>query len=262
MLQIKEGSIIRGDFKLENFNIEIKANKVYAIIGKNAVGKSSLLYALSGAVYSNLSKDYNVKLAYVGEEWPYNPKKALKYLNEEVIFFDSSFDNNKYLSYLEMFNINSNHKIINLSKGEKKMVLLAVALSREINVLLLDEILLNIDQYKQAVFKNLLREFMLENNKSIVLATNQIDAFEELIDEVIYLKNHNLFYQGSIIDLKTNYQIKQINKTDISKYSNIVSKINYKYYVEILLERKNDGTSNILDIIKHLERSNYAELHI
>ena len=43
MIKITNSTIKRKDFFLEIDNLEIKENKVYAIIGKNAAGKSSLL---------------------------------------------------------------------------------------------------------------------------------------------------------------------------------------------------------------------------
>lgn len=260
MIKITNSTIKRKDFFLEIDNLEIKENKVYAIIGKNAAGKSSLLYALTGALYTDLVWKEDLKIAYVANDWPFTEHEYISKIADHMVLLDPSFDKDKFWLLLEKFKINyfNNKKV--LSTGDQKMVQLAIALVRNPDLLILDEFLLNIDQYRKEEFKSILSDFMSQANKSIVIATNQLDAFEDIVDNLIYLKNNRIFYNGSLLKLKENFYIKRMAKEEISHEDNIANLIENEYYTEALIREKNNFNSNILSIIKHLERTDDEEI--
>ena len=262
MIKIKNATIKRNNFEMININLEIKSNQIIAILGKNASGKSSLLHLLTGALPSNMIKQDNLKLAFVDENWPFNLGHSLNTIGELIQNIESSFNAQVFNDYLLKFKIEPHDIYAELSTGNQKMSLLAYSLARNPDLLILDEILLNIDEYRKHHFNDILLEFMSVQNRSIVISTNQIDVLEDIVDEIIYLKDNQIIYQGSILNLKTNLNVLNIKHEEIDSYKNVLSTIRHDHYLEICVKEKNDGSSDILDIINHLERINHDQIHL
>lgn len=257
MIKIENKTLKRDQFEIKDMSFEIERNKITAIVGRNAAGKSSLIYGLIGSLNLNIESS-NVKSSYVGQDIPFNPKLYVYQIPEILELIDHDLDKNLFKSYLNKFNISSSTKIELLSKGQNKYVMLALALARNPNILYLDEISLNIDQYKKENFKELLETYMQEDNRTVVLSTNQIDVFEDVIDNIIYIKNGHIFYSGSLLNLKTNVEIVAYNQA----LDDIIYSEENVYDPKALVQRKNKGEGSLTEILKFLERSSYEKIHL
>ena len=182
MIQIKDGIIKRDAFEIKDINLNIKPNKITGIIGKNASGKSSLLHLLTGALPSNLIKQDNLKIGFVDENWPFKLDHSLFDIGKLTQNIETSFKPEVFNERLLEFKIEPHDIYAELSTGNQKMSLLAFALTRNPNLVSLSEILLNIDEYRKHHFKDILLKFMSQENRSVVISTNQIDVLEDIIE--------------------------------------------------------------------------------
>ncbi len=141
-----------GLFK--NFNIEIKANKCYAIMGKSGSGKTTLLKSiLNSLLKTNINIGYLPQnLALFERETVYDNLcipfkiKGLKIKDEEI---------KKYLDAFELAH-KENDFVYNLSGGEKQRVALIRSIITKSDILLLDEPFSKLDIHtKEKVIKYL-----------------------------------------------------------------------------------------------------------
>lgn len=250
---------IKGDVKrsnkvvLKDVDLNISSNKITAVIGRNGSGKSSLLYALLGCVQMDFYEvDGFKRFGYVGNELPFN----LSLMGIDVIdlmkTLECSFDEDVFRYFLKSFNINVSHRLGAYSKGEAKYFMLALALARDVDVLILDEINVNIDQLKKESFKEYLRYF---SDKTVVLATNQLDVFADIVDDVIYLKNENVFYAGSLYDLQCNFMVVSDAKEYMYKEDNAFGSM-------YLVKQKHEGDGDLIQLLQFMERSDYEKICI
>lgn len=260
MIQISNGSIKRDDFHLDNINLEIKPNSMNIIVGKNSAGKSSLLYTLTGAIVlqTGTLKDKFIRKAFVSNDAPFISLVLLNDLPSRVMLLDPHFDKSAYYRYLEYFNISSKEMFQELSVGQQKLVQLSIALAREVDLLLLDEINLNVDAINEKKILNLLEEYISKGHNSVVVSTNKLELFEDLSDQLIYIRNNSIAYQGDIDSFINTYTIYNGNLDEIEDKKTIKASIKGKYSTEFLLENTTQGErSNVSNILRLIERSHH-----
>lgn len=258
MLKIKNGKIKRDKYTLTDININIEKDTVNLVVGKNSTGKSSLLYTFIGSILLEegiMEKD-DVKIAYVGHEIPFNEELKIKKTAQIIFDIDDSFSIFTFYENLDKFNINKHQKIKELSTGQKRLFMLAIALSRESNLLILDEITLNIDALKQEEIKNIFQNYLISGNKSIILSTNQMEIFEDVADTVTYIKNNSIAYHGSIENLLNRYSLWQGSREEFKELKNVVAYQTLEYSIEALVKDNNNIKPNasLKDVLIYLER--------
>ncbi len=257
MIKVINQTLKRDKFEIRDMNFEIEKGKVTALVGKNNAGKSSLMYGLIGSIPLETNKEAFTS-AFVGNNMPFNPHITVSEVPNLMQNIHPNFSRDAYFNYCRTFNLEIYSKLIILSKGQIKYVMLACALSLDPDVLFLDEIMLNIDQFKKENFKSVIEDFMKKGDKTVVLATNQIEFFEDVIDNLIYIKNNHIYYAGSLLNLKSNLKI--VN-TDEVKDEPILYETKSAFSSEALIQTKHGDEENLVMLLKYLERSSNEKLY-
>lgn len=260
MLKINNGRIKRGKFELRNINLEIEKGELTAIVGKNSSGKSSLLYTVAGTIplVEGTIERYDSKIAFVGTEFPFNKRLDAEQIAELHLSINQSLDKKVFYRYLEKFKIPKRKKTNELSTGQQKLLNLALALASENDLLLLDEININIDANNKAEFEKLFTNYISKSNKAILLSTNQLESLEMSVDNVIYIKNNEIAYNGSVFELINEYRLWSGSNEEFIKIKdseNLISFTEKEFYTEALLRNSNLGEeTSLIKILTYLEK--------
>ena len=110
--------------------------------------------------------------------------EAIQYYDE---MFDD-FDKNKAVDFSNKLGLNINDEIKTLSKGTKEKVVLMLTLSRNVPIYLLDEPLGSLDPLIKHQMLSVIKEVSSPNNV-ILISTHLIKDTEEILDDVVFLKN-------------------------------------------------------------------------
>lgn len=211
MIKIKNLYKSYEDMVLENINLEVKGNKIVGLIGKNGSGKTTLLKILASIVKPTKGSItiFDEKLGYKSREIvsfmmdesssfkDMTVKEALAFY--EAFFWDFNEGNAKRM--LAEFNINLNSKINTLSKGTIEKLNVVLTFSRKAKVYLLDEPLAGVDPGdRQKIINTIIDNF--EEGSIMIISTNLISEIEDILDDVIFLKNGKISIYSSIEDLK------------------------------------------------------------
>lgn len=212
ILKVKDLTIKYGDLIAVNkLNFTLEKGRIVGLLGPNGSGKTTLIKAINGLLSAN---EGNIKIndLSIGVE----TKKQVAYLPErnyldlemkvlETIklfkeFYDN-FDENKAKNILSTLEVSLNKKIKELSKGMREKVQLALVMSRDADLYILDEPIAGVDPAS--------REFILETifknrkqNSTVIISTHLIYEIEEVLDEALILKNGNLIAHDSITNIK------------------------------------------------------------
>lgn len=199
---------------LYNLSFKVEPGRIVGLLGPNGSGKSTLLKTANGLL---VPKSGTIKICDipVGLETKshvsYLPDK--NYLNNwmkvsELIdmFHDfySDFDRAKAYEMLKRLEINEKDSMKTMSKGTKEKVQLILVMSRKSDLYLLDEPIGGVDPATRDYILNTIISNYNENG-SVVISTHLISDIEQVLDDVIFLKNGELALYSSVDDIRTEY---------------------------------------------------------
>jgi ABC-2 type transport system ATP-binding protein len=265
---------------LDNINLSIDESKIFGLLGPNGAGKTTLIRIINqilepdqGEVKfagEHLSRKHIHSIGYLPEERGLYKKMKV---GEQVLYLAqlkglSKKDAKQKLSHwFEKLGAENwwNKKVEDLSKGMAQKIQFITTVLHEPKVLILDEPLSGLDPVNSLLIKNEILE-LKKKNTSIILSTHDMNSVEEICEEVAIIHNSKKILQGSINEIKKNYEENlwtilysgnQMNFTnavwggwELKNHTNLNQNIN-KAEIKLL----NDFTINkfIKGIVDHVE---------
>jgi iron complex transport system ATP-binding protein len=224
-----------------NLNITLKAGKMVCLLGKNGIGKSTLLRtltkvqpALSGEIFideTKLKSFTNNQLAktlslVLTERLPDSSLTVFElvalgrqpftnwigYLtSEDMQIIYSAFEktNTKHLM---------NIKCYELSDGQLQRVLIARALTQNTPIIVLDEPTAHLDLHHTIKTFSLLKNLASEFNKTIIISTHETNLALQLADELWLMSTSN-FVSGKTDELIENNELDKLFESDLISFN-------------------------------------------
>lgn len=196
---------------LKDINLSIKSGKIIGLLGKNGVGKTTLIKLINDLL-TPTSGEILIKGKKIGVE----TKKIISYLPErtylnkqmkvsEVIdyfedFYDN-FDSEKAKKLLKDLDLDINQKLTKMSKGMQEKVQLVLVMSRNADLYVLDEPLGGVDPAtRDYILDTILSNF--NENASVIISTHLISDIEKILDEVIFIDKGQIVLQSDADKLR------------------------------------------------------------
>lgn len=200
---------------LKGISLDIRAGSIHALLGPNGSGKSTLIKCLLGLVVptageilldgqSCLGKwDYRTHIGYMPQmaHFPENMKvKELIRMMKDI----RNQPETREEVLMEWLGLRDSldKSLKALSGGTRQKVNALLALMFDAPILIFDEATVGLDPVTRLHFK----QFLLEEKaagKTIILVSHFIQEVEELADEIIFLLEGKVYYQGSLHQLKS-----------------------------------------------------------
>ena len=196
---------------LKDINLSIQSGKIIGLLGKNGVGKTTLIKLINDLL-TPTSGEILIKGQKIGVE----TKKVISYLPErtylnkqmkvsEVIsyfedFYDN-FDSEKAKKLLKDLDLDINQKLTKMSKGMQEKVQLVLVMSRNADLYVLDEPLGGVDPAtRDYILDTILSNF--NENASVIISTHLISDIEKILDEVIFIDKGKIVLQSEADKLR------------------------------------------------------------
>ncbi|PHD45689.1 hypothetical protein COF67_23685 [Bacillus toyonensis] len=185
----------------EDFNLVVNQGDIVCIEGNNGCGKTTLLNCITGVINNfnsiyifNQSVKSNTKLAknisYVmNEDFLYDHLTVKENINYfKILFNGNSYYDNEIEYYMNILGINSynNFLVKELSQGNRHKLYIAIMLSKEFEVLVLDEAFTSLDKNSQIKMLELVIN-RLENLKKTIIFVTHIEEFKKVSTRNIIL---------------------------------------------------------------------------
>lgn len=183
----------------------LEEGKLYAVIGSNGCGKSTLAKLLAGVLRAD-SKEFGISFG-MADGWT---QGTIGYLPQKPFAFNMSLERNIGLmrgdncqQLMEQLKLDAlkkkNAKL--LSGGEAQKMALARILSKSFSVLILDEPTSAMDIESTLVSEQLIKEYQKNNGSTVVLITHQLNQAKRTADNVIFLHQGQLLEQGPAVQV-------------------------------------------------------------
>lgn len=214
MIEIKDLNKSYGKTKvLSDINLNIEENKIYGLLGRNGVGKTTLLKLISGQLIRNSG---DVKLD--GQEIFENEKamediclvrefassikeKKVKDILAlaRIVYKDWDIEYEQYL--IKEFGLNIKKKYLKLSTGNQTMVGLIIGLASRSRITMFDEPTLGLDAAMRYKFYNLLLVDYEKNPRTVIISTHLIDEVANLFEEVVIINDQKITLKDNVDSL-------------------------------------------------------------
>ena len=203
---------------LDNINFQINESEIFGMLGPNGVGKSTIFNLITGLIAPKNGKikingevvnDYPIylrtkkfKIGYVPQYGGYFSELSLldnlKAIGEIVISNKNLMLNrvNYLISKFELENIKE-IKAKFLSGGQKKKLVIALALLSEPKVLLLDECFAALDILTIKMLQEIIVSLQQENKITICICDHQARDLLACVDSAMILSNCKIVAHGS-----------------------------------------------------------------
>lgn len=196
---------------LDDFSLSLPQGKIVGLLGPNGCGKSTLIKILAGVLQPTVG---TVKID--GLDIGLETKKIVSYLPDRSYFsggitvteaietfadFYEDFSKERALELLNVLQIGVNRKLNTLSKGMREKVQLALVMSRNAKLYLLDEPIGGVDvTTRDFIIHYLFKNFNKE--ATVLISTHLIADIEDALDEFVLIKQGKTIAKGDVKKLK------------------------------------------------------------
>ncbi|MGY6172175.1 ABC transporter ATP-binding protein [Candidatus Mycoplasma pogonae] len=250
----------KASYTVNNLNIEIKKGQFHAFVGSNGAGKTTTIKAIIGAYkkfegnilvngQSNRDAKALAKIAYIPEIAIFPQKMSVLNFFQGICAMlgmkkqEAEAKIKEVVEKLEIEHLLKKNPF-NFSSGEQKKVLLAQALLKDFDVLVMDEPAANLDPQTRYDFFNFLKKLQQEG-KTIFISSHVLNEVGEYADSVTIIEKGRLEISGYINEFseskKNKYEFDPIDIEQTVKFlenNNISFKFKNKKII-ITLETDN-----------------------
>lgn len=206
----------------DGLTLSFDEGKIYGLLGKNGVGKSTLLHLLSGLLMPRQGRilidgqepclrqpSLQEEVFFVPDEFSLPAMSLARYVKYNVPFYPR-FSQEIFRQCLQDFEIDMRSHLDKLSLGEKKRVLVSFALATQCSLLLMDEPTNGLDIPAKTLFRKLVARYMTDG-QTIIVSTHQVHDVDALLDHIVILETptkrvkDSVLLDASIAELQERY---------------------------------------------------------
>lgn len=234
VLEINNLSKKYEKFELKNINLKIPEGSILGLIGQNGAGKSTIIKSImniipydSGSIKINgnnvdIKNEILIKeeIGYVGEHLDFYPDVKLRQIYKFTCKFYRNWDESLFNRLIEIFNLDIDKKVKELSKGMVVKFSLAMALSHRPKFLLLDEPTSGLDPVIRSELLDILSEEVKSRKCSILFSSHITEDIIKIADTVAFIDNGEIKLVENKEKILKNYLYSKKYCADLNKFKN------------------------------------------
>lgn len=207
ILEIKNLSKSYDSFSLRNINFTLHKGYIMGFIGPNGAGKSTTIKLImnlvkkdSGSIkvfgMDNITHEKSIKqkIGFVYDENYYYEELTIKEMKNIIAPFYKEWNNKIFDKYIKDFELPLNKKIKELSKGMKMKFSLAVALSHNAELIIMDEPTAGLDPIFRSELLDILYNIIQDENIGIFFSTHITTDLEKIADYITFINKGQIIF--------------------------------------------------------------------
>ena len=235
------------DFTLGPIDFSIPKGTIIGYIGQNGAGKSTTIKLLLGLLkkdsgeikilgYDNLnSLELKDKIGVVFDDLLVPEEMTLVDLEKFCSRVYSKWDREFFYQLKKKFNLSEKQTIKSYSRGMRMKLSMAVALSHNAEILILDEATSGLDP----IVREEILDFMQNENHTILISSHILSDLEKVADYIAFINDGKVLFVEPKDELKENYGICTLSNEEVENLDEeaIIGRRIHSFGQELLVKR-------------------------
>lgn len=221
-IEVKNLTKVYDGFRLDNVSFQVPTGSIVGFIGENGAGKSTTIKAILGLLpdregeiqvlghqidSENDKESWREQIGVVFDECNFPPELKVKMIASVMKNMYQTWDEKKFADYARKFELPFEKKVKELSKGMKMKLCIAVALSHDSRLLILDEATSGLDPVVRNEILDIFRDFVENEENTIFLSSHITSDIEKIADYIIFIHKGKLLFMENKDDLIYKYAL-------------------------------------------------------
>lgn len=233
VIELKSVSKDYGDFKLDNVSFSVPQGSVCGFIGQNGAGKTTTIQIILDAINRDGGEVYvfgksmdqdsaalREDIGVVFDEMGFHDFLNAAQINTIMKNVYRNWDQETYFEYLKRFSLPVKKACGSFSRGMRMKLQIAAALSHDAKLLIMDEPTSGLDPIVRNEMLQIFREYVVEEDHTILLSSHITGDLEKLADEVVFIDGGRIILQGNKDELLERHGILRCKKDELKTIDN------------------------------------------
>lgn len=219
-------------FTLGPISFCVPKGSIMGFVGQNGAGKSTTIRAILGIIKADegdikvLGQELDKKgssvredIAAVFDELPFNDVLSPVKLDKIFKGIYKNWSSETFFQYLERFELPKKKKCGKFSKGMKMKLQIAVALSHNAKLLIMDEATSGLDPVVRNEILDIFYDYLKDGDKSILMSSHITSDLDKIADQVTFINHGDVFLTGEKDMILENHALIKCSKNDYLEMS-------------------------------------------
>lgn len=196
---------------LHDLTLTLPRGRIVGLLGPNGSGKTTLIKLLNGLLVPDGGEilidgekpgpSTKAKVSYLPERTYLKNGATIRELLSYFQDFYEDFRTERAKEMLAALRIEENARIRALSKGTREKVQLILVMSRDASLYILDEPIAGVDPAaRDYILRTIITNY--NENATVLISTHLITDIENILDEVVFMKEGRLLLQTSVEEIR------------------------------------------------------------
>lgn len=232
VIELKNVTKDYGDFTLDKISISVPEGSVCGFIGQNGAGKTTTIKLILDVIGADEGEIFlfgqNVKndsarlredIGVVFDEMGFHEFMTGKDINIMMKNIYRNWDEKIFFDFMKRFSLPLKKKCGDFSRGMRMKLQIAVALSHHARLLIMDEPTSGLDPIVRNEMLQIFREFVIEEDHTILLSSHITGDLEKLADEVVFINGGRIVLAGNKDEILEKHGLMKCRKDETDKIS-------------------------------------------
>ncbi|WP_100065683.1 ABC transporter ATP-binding protein [Miniphocaeibacter massiliensis] len=257
-------------FNLGPIDLSIPKGSIVGFIGENGAGKSTTIKIILDLVHKSagsveifgkevngeLSNSMKEDIGVVLDELHLPVDMKVKAASKFAKMIYKNWNDEKYSELVSKFDIPMDKKIKELSRGTKMKLSIAIAMSHNAKLLILDEATSGLDPVIREEILDLFLDFIQDENKSVFCSSHILSDLEKVADHIAFIHKGKLLFMEEKDNLYEGYALYSCSHEEANNFPKdvVIGRKTSSFGERLLLDRNKVGN------IEGLEKPNIEDI--
>ena len=210
----------------QNLSLSLEGGRIYGLLGKNGVGKTTLIKILMGFLKpvsgrcqilgdpaNHLSPRTRAKVGLLFERHLAYDFFTIEQIEKFYSGFYPAWQPSLFWNMVDRLGLPPNHRVADMSEGQRSQVVLGLTIAQGPELLILDDYSMGLDAGYRRLFIDYLSDHLKDGRHTVILTSHVIQDMDNFVDEIIFLERGGHLLRTSMSDFLTSFHSYRLPKT-------------------------------------------------